>query len=126
MIKGNVGKVTINEDNGLIADEKFFVETFALEDGLKNLKAGTLLKWNTDKTKLSLLGAHTEEPIAVLYENVEGSTKGSHALALIFGRVNVNALVSAGTSVAELAPADKRNIIESLRKVGIYATEGER
>ena len=126
MIKGNVGKVIINEDNGLIADEKFFVETFALEDGLKNLKAGTLLKWNTDKTKLSLLGAHTEEPIAVLYENVEGSTKDTHAPAIIFGRVNVNALVSAGTSVAELASADKRNIIESLRKVGIYATEGER
>lgn len=126
MIKGNVGKITINEDNGLIADEKFFVETFALENGLKNLKAGTLLKWNTDKTKLSLLGAHTEEPIAVLYENVDETTKDTHAPAIIFGRVNVNALVSAGTSVAELASADKRNIIESLRKVGIYATEGER
>lgn len=126
MIKGNVGKITINEDNGLIADEKFFVETFALENGLKNLKAGTLLKWNTDKTKLSLLGAHTEEPIAVLCENVDETTKDTHAPAIIFGRVNVNALVSAGTSVSELASADKRNIIESLRKVGIYATEGER
>lgn len=126
MIKGNVGKVTINEDNGLIADEKFFVESFPLEDNMNGLAVGFVLKWNADKTKLSFQDNYTDEPFAILCENIEGKTNKTHARCLVFGRVNLNALTIGGARVANGAPEDKRTIIESLRKIGIYATEGEK
>lgn len=126
MIKGNVGKVTVNEDNGLIADEKFFVETFPLKDGIKGMTTGAVLGWNAEKTKLFHINSYTDEPVAVLCETIEGTSKDTHARCLVFGRVNLNALTVGGMRVADSDPKDKRTIIESLRKIGIYATEGER
>lgn len=126
MINGNVGTVTINEDNGLIADEKFFIESFPLEDGMTGMTAGAILGWDSKKTKLFHIANYTDEPVAILCETIEGTAKDTHARCLVFGRVNLNALTIGGARVANGAPEDKRTIIESLRKIGIYATEGEK
>lgn len=118
MIKGNLGTVTI-KNSGIIADEKFFLDTFAIKDGLKDLTAGTLMKLDADgKTLVHCDGAGNDDPIAVLYEDVAEPTKDTHALALVFGRVNKNKLTyKDGTAVTDA-------LVEALRKNGIYATEG--
>ena len=126
MINGNIGTITVKENTGLIADEKFFVETFALKDGMIGMTAGAILGWDSKKTKLFHIANYTDEPVAILCETIEGTAKDTHARCLVFGRVNLNALTIGGTRVANGAPEDKRTLIESLRKIGIYATEGER
>lgn len=125
MIKGNLGTITVKENTGLIADEKFFVETFPLKDGIKGMTTGAVLGWSAEKTKLFHINSYTDEPVAVLCETIEGTSKDTHARCLVFGRVNLNALTVGGMRVADATAEEKRTIIESLRKIGIYATEGE-
>lgn len=119
MIKGNIATVT-KKDSAIIADEKFFTETFALKDGLKNLFAGTVLKLGEGEKLEHLEGTGSEDPVAILLEDVEGESKDSHAQALIFGRVNRNKLTfKDGTAITNA-------MVEALRKNGIYATKGEK
>ncbi|MEL5720886.1 MAG: head decoration protein [Treponemataceae bacterium] len=118
MIKGNLGSIT-KKENQIVADEKFFAETMPLKDGMKNLFAGTILKLGAGENLEHLEGTGSEDPIAVLYEDVEGESKDTDAVVIVFGRVNRNKLTfKDGTAVTNA-------MVEALRKNGIYATKGE-
>ena len=94
MILGNLGKVKVSE-TAVVVGEHFFTETMPLKDGMKNLFAGTIL-------------------------NIEGESKDTSAVVIVFGRVKRESLVfKDGTAVTNAQ-------VEALRKNGIYATKGEK
>ena len=119
MVKGNIGTVTVKNEN-ILADEKFFADTMPLKDGMKNLFAGTILKMGAGEKLEHLEGTGSEDPIAVLNETVKGETKDTSAVVIVFGRVNRDKLTfKDGTAVTNAQ-------VEALRKNGIYATKGEK
>ncbi|MGF7110187.1 head decoration protein [Treponema pedis] len=119
MVQGNLGKITVKE-NSIVTDENFFSEVMPLKDGMKNLFAGTILKLGADEKLEHLEGTGSEDPIAVLNEEIKGESKDTSAVVIVFGRVKRDALTfKDGTAVTNAQ-------VEALRKNGIYTTKGEK
>ena len=119
MILGNLGKVKVSE-TAVVVGENFFAETMPLKDGMKNLFAGTILKMGASEKLEHLEGTGSEDPIAVLNETIDGESKDTSAVVIVFGRVKRESLVfKDGTAVTNAQ-------VEALRKNGIYATKGEK
>nr|DAE77486.1 MAG TPA: Head decoration protein, Viral protein.5A [Bacteriophage sp.] len=119
MVKGNLGTVKVSETT-VVVGENFFTETMPLKDGMKNLFAGTILKMGAGEKLEHLEGTGSEDPIAVLNENIEGESKDTSAVVIVFGRVKREALTfKDGTAVTNAQ-------VEALRKNGIYAAKGEK
>jgi len=91
MILGNLGKVKVSETT-VVVGENFFTETMPLKDGMKNLFAGTILKMGAGEKLEHLEGTGSEDPIAVLNETIDGESKDTSAVVIVFGRVKREAL----------------------------------
>lgn len=117
MVRANVGSVTL-EEKTLLSGNNHIVVSYPVKDGLKGLTAGTAVK--LESGKIEHLAADTDDAIGVLYKEAEldesGKTKDASALVVIFGAVKKSSVsyTDAGTACTE-------QLVEKLRKNGVYA-----
>jgi hypothetical protein len=108
-----IGKVTTGQES-ILEGGHHIVNAVKLADGLTGLRAGTILYRDTGGWRPLPASYSTEQPAAILLDDVKGTTSGTVEEAALHGAVRCGKVMFANGAPATMGAAD------DLRMAGIY------